>query len=300
MEQNHFVAELENNFFNTLFSIAWKTFKNITLSYLVYMGISLLLLGGIFTSILGVDSLQIFSPEMQQNPELIQEFFKTQSTDLFNSSFIGGVLIMGLISLLVVSWMQYFSYIATSAYIKNDSQNFKDILYQSLNSGIFRMLGAFLLLYLIMIVMFIVAMSTIAISGFIAFLLVIGVSIFLYRFILIIPAYVLGRHSMSDSFALSFQHITWFKALKYFGTTVLAILVLFLFGIILGLFGLILNMIPFVGVAIHYIIQILMGGFFTALGAALFVGLYFRATGELKDIEDNDNDDLIINSLGEE
>lgn len=301
MKNNYIAEELENNFFNSLFSIASKTWVNITISNFVYMLISLLIVGGVFASTLGTEALQVFSPEMQQNPELIQEVMLNQYSNFETSSFIGGMLTSLIVMLLVASWMQYFSYNATTEYLRNGNKNFVSILKQSFDAGLFRMLGVSLLLSIMLVLLSVLVGFSTAISGLLAFLFFIGVYVLFLRLILVIPAFVIGKRSLSESFAFSFAHISWFKALKYFGITLLAFLVLIAFGFIISFFGLFLNMIPYLGVAIQYLIQIITGGFFVALGAALFVGLYFRATGELKSTEEAqpNNDDLTSDALPE-
>ncbi len=300
MKENYFAEELESNFFNTAFRITGNTWINITFSNLVYTLVSVFFVVVLFFGILGDNVFKLFSGDQMQNSQLLQEIAQDNFSNFLTPSFIGSGILFIAIMMLVVSWMQYFSFIATSDYIVKQDRNFMNILMKSLTAGVFRMLGIFIVMYFLFAIMFGIATITVSVSGILAFLLFLAIIVFAYRFILVLPAFVLGKNSISESIQFSFEHVSWGKAFKYFGITILAFLIMMVAGIILSLFGLLLNMIPYAGIAIQYIFQILMGGFFTAFGAAIFIGLYYRATGELKNIDqDNNDDDLIIESLQE-
>jgi hypothetical protein len=295
---SEYQKRFKNDFFSAIFDLTKKTWLKITYAHLIYTGV-FFILGGLITAIalLGVPDLNIFAdvftnPSPEESLLLIE-----QLTDIFlTPEFILFFVIIFLVILVLASWNYYFAFNTIDQEVKGNSYNFGQLLRASFSYGVVKLIGISLLLNIIIYILFIAAIMSVAFSGLLAFLLFLIVCVITMRFILVMPAYVLGNYDLNSSFAFSFYHITWARAFKLFGIGILVMFALVGASLIIGLISGLFALIPFIGVVIQMAIQTLFGAIMMALTVSAVVGLYYRYAPDLT----NTNDTDLIAELGED
>lgn len=298
---NYFQEGFKKEIFNYVFKLTGKTWVKITFSQLI---LTLVML--VFGVIVGLTAYAsgplagLFeNPQTFNNPEEIQNLLSSSAfTEMFTAGFIIIMLIFIFIILFVGSWLYNFAFITADMNVKGKNADFMTILRLSFNGGILKIIGSSILLYLISAIAYAIAFYTASFSSILCFFLVLFVSVFIYKFTLVLPAYVIGGKSLSESFSYSYKHITWLRALKLFGASILAIIILFLIAMIIGLIAMLFAMIPFLGPLIQLAINTVFGGIMMALFVSVMVGLYYRYADNIN-LEEEDNDQLIIDALQE-
>lgn len=275
-----YINLFKTNFFNGVFSLSKKTWLKLLFAYLMYY-FSMLILGGIFAliAVMGSVDLSFFS-ELIGNPNPSPEeslfFIEQFSKMVMAPEFLIPMIILFLILLVMGSWNYYFAFISTDSEVKGENKSFGELLKESFSVNVFKLIGVSLLLNLIVWLMFVIAISSIALSGILAFLLFIVVCVVCMRFALVIPAFIVGNYDFSSSFQFSFYHIDWKRAFKYFGISILAMMVIMGVSLIIGLLSGVFSLIPFLGIIIQMVINIAFSVVMMAIMTSAMVGLYYK------------------------
>ncbi len=290
----------KTDFFSGVLAIFKQTWKKILFSYLIYY-VGMLIIGGVFTMIALMGSLDLsFFSEVIGNPNpspedslfMIQQLSEMLTTPEFLIPFI----LLFIILLIMGSWNYYFAFVTTNSEILGENKSFKELLKQSISIEVFKLIGLSIVLNILVWGIFFIALSSVAISGLLAFILFFVACIACMRFTLVIPAFIIGNYDFSSSFAFSFHHINWKRALKYFGISFLMLLILMGVSLIIGLVAGIFSFIPVVGVVVQTAINIFFGAIMMAVMTAGFVGLFYRyQETNVADIDINESIDSLEN-----
>lgn len=283
---------------NAIFKLTTKTWLKITgahaIQFVVTMVLALIILVPVFASQFNIMDLA----SNMDSPEAIIAFYTDLVESIIsNQKFLIAIAAFAIVLLFVYSWSTYIQLRISDSQIKKDKIDFVAELKQSFNGEILRILAAFVLTYLITIVLFFIVGALAGISGILTFLLFVGAMIVLLRLFLVIPALIVGKKTMGEAFAWSFQQITWIRALKILGIGFLAILILAVVGIIIGLISAIFTFIPFIGQIVQLGINIFLGGFMAALMTATMLAMYYRYAEDIPENQENDKlelDDLLV------
>jgi len=297
---NEYQKRFRSDFFNAVFDLAKKTWLNITYAHLIYTGV-FFVLGGIIAAvaIMEFSDLSVFA-EMFNNPSPEDSLLLIQQlSDIFlTPEFLILFIILFLVVLILASWNYYFAFNTVDAEVKGNQFNFRQLLNYSFSYGVVKLIGITLLLNIIIYIMFAAAIMSIAFSGLLAFLLFLIVCVISLRFILVMPAYVLGNYDLNSSFAFSFYHITWARAIKLFGMGILIMMALIGVSLIISLVSGLLALIPIIGIVLQMAINTFFGAIMMALTVSAIVGLYYRYATDLPSTTTEDND--LIAELGED
>jgi hypothetical protein len=296
---NYFQQKFRADFFTAIFELTKRTWLNITYAHLIYTLIFFVIGGAIAAvGIMLAPDLAVFA-DMFKNPSPEDSILLLQQlSDIFlTPEFITLFIVVFIVVLILASWNYYFAFNAVDNEVKNNSLKFSQLLRASLSYGVVKLIGISLLLNIIIYIMFIAAIMSVAFSGVLAFLLFLVVCVITMRFLLVMPAYVIGNYDLNSSFAYSFYHITWARAFKLFGIGFLVIMALVGASLIVSLLAGLFALIPFIGIVIQMAIQTLFGAIMMALTASTLVGLYYRYAPDLPNLTDNND---LIAELGED
>ncbi len=274
---------------NSIFKLTTKTWLKITGVHAIRTVVTIVLALIIVVPVLASSFNIMDLASNMDNPEAILEFY-TDLVELIMSTpkilwAIAGLII---VLMFVYAWATYIQLKMSDSQVKADNIDFGAELKQSFNGEILRIVGAFLLMYLISIVLFFIVGVVASFSGLLTFILSLGAMIVILRLFLVIPAMVIGKKSIGEAFGWSFQHITWIRAIKILGIGFLAMLLILVVAIIVGLVSAIFALIPILGQIVQLGINIFMVGFMAALMTATMLALYYRYA---EDITENDKDD---------
>ena len=275
-----YINLFKTDFFNGVFSLSKKTWLKLLFAYLMYY-LSMLILGGISATIAIMGSVDLsFFSELIGNPNPSPEeslfFIEQFSAMVMAPEFLIPMIILFLILLVTGTWNYYFAFIATDSEVKGENKTFKELLKESFSVNVFKLIGISLLLNVIIWILFVAAIASAALSGILAFLLFLVVCVVCMRFALVIPAFIVGNYDFSSSFQFSFYHIHWKRALKYFGISILAMLVIMGVSLIIGLISGVFSLIPFLGMIIQMAVNIFFSVIMMAIMTSAMVGLYYR------------------------
>lgn len=287
---NNYINLFKSDFFSGVLAVTKKTWLKVLYAYLMYY-FSMLILGGLFALVAISSSIDLsFFTENLGNPNPSQQetlLFIQQFSDMIATpEFLVPMIILFVILLVMGSWNYYFAFIATNSEVKSENKKFGQLLRQSFSVEIFKLIGISLLLNIIIWLLFIVAILSAGLSPILAFILFLVACVACMRFALVIPAFVVGNYNFSSSFAFSFYHITWKRALKYFGISILAMMILMGVSLIIGLISGVFALIPFLGLIIQTLVNIAFGAIMMAVMTSIMVGLFYRYT----EIPKNQND----------
>ncbi len=277
---NNYINLFRSDFFSGVLAVTKKTWLKVLYAYLMYY-FSMLILGGLFALIAISSSIDLsFFTKNLGNPNPSQQetlLFIQQFSDMIATpEFLVPMIILFVILLVMGSWNYYFAFITTNSEVKAENKNFGQLLRQSFSVEIFKLIGISLLLNIIIWLLFVIAIISAGLSPLLAFILFIVACVACMRFALVIPAFVVGNYNFSSSFAFSFYHITWKRALKYFGISILAMMVLMGVSLIIGLLSGVFALIPFLGIIIQTIVNIAFGAIMMAVITSIMVGLFYR------------------------
>jgi hypothetical protein len=274
----NYINLFKTDFFSGVFAVAKKAWLKITYAYSIYY-ISALLIGGLLAAIalLGVVDADFFEdilddPTPEHSLLLIQQMGDVILTPKFIISFI----IVFVILMILASWNYYFSFITVNSEIKKEEYSFGELLKQSFNIEVFKLVGIILLLNIIVTLIFAVAVLGISMNIFLGLILFLAAFVLIMRFVLVIPAFIVGNYDFNSSFAFSFHHINWSRAFKFFGISILAIMVLIGVSLLIGLVSTIFSLIPFIGPLINIGINVVFGAIMMSVMVAGATGLYYR------------------------
>jgi hypothetical protein len=286
---NQYQKEFRDNFPNAIWVLAKHTFLKIAYSYLIYTGLFIVLGGTIaaiaFTGFVDMDYLM--NLPRNPNPEETLDMLKGLTDIFMTPGFLIVFAVLFILVLILASWNYYFAFITVDTEVKEKEFSFSQLLRLSINYGVVKVIGISLLMNLIMLVLFFAAIMSASISGFLSFVLFIVASITIFRFILVLPAYIIGNKDLNQAFAFSFYHINWLRALKLFGFSILAMLLIFVVALMIGLFSAVLSFIPIIGQLINMLINAALGAAMMTLIVSTVVGLYYRYAEDL--IESNED-----------
>lgn len=273
-------GSFKSGLIDPIFNLTGKTWLKVT-GVSVITNVVLVLVGiALFLMVLG--SSNIFM-QMITNPQSIKDNLYLLQSEMFVPSVILSFILFMLIALVIGAWNMYFSIKITDSQITTNNADFGVLFGKSFNVKVFTLLGVLLLIYLIYIVGVIISFLLATISGWLTFFAGLLLTIAMFRLILVIPAMMVGNHSLSSALEFSVKHIDWIRALKLFGIVILAILALIVIAIVVGLVSMIFLLLPFVGIAIRLLINMILGGFITALMVSALVGLYYHYAEEIVD-----------------
>ena len=176
----------------------------------------------------------------------------------------------------MASWNYYFAFVACNTEIKNQQYSFSVLLKLSINVEVLKLAAIMLLLNIAITFIFSVAILGMAMNIFLGLILFLAACVVSMRFALVIPAFVIGNYDFRSSFAFSFHHINWSRALKYFGISILAMLILIGVSLIIGLISTVFTLIPVIGPIINIGFNIFFGAIMMSLIVSGITGLYYR------------------------
>jgi hypothetical protein len=277
---NSYLNLFKTDFFSGVLAVTKKTWLKITYGYSIYY-MAALMFGGIFAAIalLGAVDADFFS-DILSNPDpehtllLLQQIGDVILTPQFIISFI----IIFIVLMIMASWNYYFAFIAVNSEIKNVKYSFVELLKLSISIEVFKLVGITFLLNIIVSLIFLVAALGISMNIFLGLILFLAAFVFIMRFALVIPAFIVGNYDFNSAFAFSFHHINWSRAFKFFGITILATLVLIGVSLIIGLVSTIFSLIPLIGPFINIGVNIVFGAIMMSVMVSGATGLYYRYT----------------------
>ena len=155
-----------------------------------------------------------------------------------------------------------------------------DLFNRSFHFKLFVLLGMSVLLLAIFYAGILTAIALAPVHGLLTFLGIVAVLVFINKFMLVLPAMIIGNMSFERAFAYSFRHITVGRCFKLFGIELLSLIAFIIIAVIVSLISMIFMFIPVLGQLIYLAIQIALGGFFTSLIIAVMLGLYYRYSSE--------------------
>jgi hypothetical protein len=280
---NIYQEGFRDDIFSSIFKLTSKIWLKITGIYVInsIIGIIMFIPIALF---LFKDNLAVFFTMNKSDPKEIASFYQSLFTD-FSVLLIFGIIIIALIFVLIGSWVNYFSLILSENEIKGGDTSFGEILKKSFNSKVFSIFGCILVIYLFFVVGGFVSAITAMIHPIIVFFTFLIYLILIFKLFLVIPAMILGNKSLMESFAFSFKHITFVRALKLFGISILVMIIIFFIALIFTSLTSIFKDFMIVGIVINYSFNILLGGFMMTLLVAAGSAMYYRYS------EDIDNED---------
>ena len=275
---NNYINLFRTDFFSGVFAVAKKTWLKITYAYSIYY-MSALLIGSLFAvvALLGVVDDDFFGdilgdPTPEHSLLLLQQISDVIVTPKFIISFI----IIFIVLMIIASWNYYFSFITTDSEIKDEKKSFGELLKLSFNVEVLKLVGITLLLNIIVTLIFLVAVLGISMNIFLGLILFLAAFVLIMRFALVIPAFIVGNYDFNSAFAFSFHHINWSRAFKYFGISILAMIVLMGVSLLIGLISTIFSLIPFIGPLINIGINIVFGAITMSIMVSGATGLFYR------------------------
>lgn len=211
------------------------------------------------------------------------------------------VLLAVLVALLIYSWMHYAYLKLNDNEVRTGNRSFANAIMRSFSTGILKLIGLLILVYLItiavMVVFFLLVGLLMQISsvigiliGFIGFFVVL---IFIIRMILAMPALVHGNLSIGQSLSYSFRHITWKRAalLMLMGIAfiivalIVSAIVAYLLSLTIGTKALD-NPVLF---GIQSLVESIVGALTGAFAYASLTALYFRYSNDEGQTDDSEH-----------
>ncbi len=285
---NNYLQGFKQDLFNTIMDLSGKSFLKILIAYTLTSIAMFSIMWLVFTIGLGTNP---FTIETMSDPEALRNFFESMDTSSLGSNFIFTIILYLVIMMILASWSYNFFFIIIDQYIHEGNSLLLNAFNKSLDKSVFRIFYANILLILMFMAGAYIGGSLNSISGFLSFIWVLALFIFLLKFTLAIPAIAAGKLSVSEAFGYSFNNITWGRAIKLFLILIVAGVGLLILGMILGVISLALAAIPSVGTVIQYLIQLIIGGFITSFLVAGTIGLYYRYI-----TEEAEDETVVINS----
>jgi hypothetical protein len=280
---NPIQARLKSEPFAAVFEIAGKTFKPISVAYLLYSIALMAIMVPFFVLILDID-IQSLVRLMEVSDPLQRS---TMAEDLFagfgqsiGTQQVIGIILMTVIMILAASWFYNFCFIAVEGYIRGRNTGLSEILSKSFNVNIIWLtFASVVIVILVMLVSIGIGLLTAA-SGNFGFLVamlgsIIAVAL-LMRFIILLPAIVHGSMSVGEALGYSWSVIGFVRGLKYFGISLVVMIALFVLLFVMGMVQAGLMAIPVIGFVLYILFSLLWGGFMSAWFTAIQSGLYFR------------------------
>lgn len=276
----NYQEKFKQKFIGSTFKLAFTNWFKITLAYFIVF----ILTAGVFLMILS-SIMGGFNPLVWTTAKSGLLGISSIPMGLFTSilQLVSILSISVIISLLIASWYYNFSFVAVSLKVKGIRAGFGKVFIKSFNSGIFKIL----LINLIYFVFTFVVLIAVLYSTRFSFWIIIPVSLLyvflIFKTILVMPSYVIGKKSFAESFKFSFKHVTILRILKILLAVIVVAAVLF--GI-----SLLLSLLPglrpteiyeiIILIATQQLFQIIVYGFLGSLFISGISGLYYRYKGD--------------------
>lgn len=276
----------------SIFKLTGKTWLKITGIYAITSiagYILMFLLGMLFFRNIFFSFFNANTSNPAEITGIIQSLFAS-----LNIMFFVGIALLSLFLLLSMSWVNNFALMLSDSVIKDDNSNFENVFKNSFNKKVFALFGTTLLIYLIFAVGGLLAALTAMIHPAIMILALLIYFILSFKMFLIIPAMVLGNKTVVESFVFSFKHITFIRALKLFGISILVFIVFFLIALVSTLITSVFKEIIVLNMVVSTIINIFLGGIFMALLISSGTGMYFRYAEDIEKDDDFSIDELLV------
>ncbi|NNC83527.1 MAG: hypothetical protein HKN79_08115 [Flavobacteriales bacterium] len=294
-------SRLRSEPFSTVFEIAARTFKPITIGYLLYTLVSLIFILPLLFIVMDIDPavymdmVSISDPIQRQ--QAAQEMISGMNME-FDPMMILSMMVIVCGFLLVGSWFYNLCFIAIEAYIRDRSLSLGELIKKSFNANVFWLVLASLLISLIGFSASILVSLFSAVGGGTAVLLVLVGFVLMgglmMRLMLVFPAIVHGNMSVGSAIAHSWKTIHFARGMKYFGVSILVFISLVVLLFVLGMIQAAMMMIPVVGVVLYILLSLAMGGFMSAWTTAVVSGIYFRHSDSIEDTGRMDLEDHLI------
>lgn len=276
-------ARLKSEPFAAVFEIAGKTFKQISIAYLLYSIAILIMIVPLFVLILDVDMeslirlMEVSDP--LQRSAMAEEIFSGFGQSIGVEQVIGlGVIAVFMI--LAASWFYNFCFISVEGYIRGRQSSLVEFFRMSFNMNIIWLTAAAVFLLILMILISIGIGILAAAAGSLGFIVGVLGSIIamalLMRFIILLPAIVHGNMSVGEALGHSWKVIGFVRALKYFGISLVVMIALFVLLFVMGMVQAGLMAIPVIGFVLYILFSLVWGGFMSAWFTAIQSGIYFR------------------------
>ena len=211
------LEEFKSDILNAIFKVSGKVWLKVTSAYAIQTIILTLLVTFFIIGNLGAN----FSTEIMQDPEALKSFMEEMMSSEIPANLITNLFLLMGVGIILGSWLLNFSLLITDSHIKEGKVDFGKTIGNSFNKNILTIAGTLILIGLIFTGGFVITGMVSGISGILGFLTGMAVCILIFKFILIIPALVLGKKSYGNAVSFSFQHITYTRCLKLFGITIL-------------------------------------------------------------------------------
>ncbi len=270
----------KTKFLSTAFHLTKKTWLNNMLAMLIFIAgfipVYIIMFIVMMYSAFDMIELNTFAETHSQSGNFITDVFI--NNPFFNRNNVIMMLIIYTVIFLLTSWLINLSMLFTKKSIKGEIYSFGNCFKESFNKTIFKILA----LQFITIITYI-ALGAIAFSigyftdcvaaGVILFVILIGL---LFKYILVIPALVIGDMRFAEALKFSFTRISTLKCFKYYGISILCYIMLIIALIILMLAMFPIMLIPILGVLIVLALQIGMYISIHSFGISVLSGLFIR------------------------
>lgn len=289
---NIYQEGFRDDILSSIFKLTSKIWLKITGIYVINSIVGIIIFIPI-ALLLFKDNLTTFFTMNKSNPTEIASFYQSLFED-FSALLIAGIIIIVFILILISSWVNYFSLLLSDREIKGGDTSFDEILKKSFNNRVFSIFGCMLLIYLFFVIGGFVSAITAMIHPIIVFITFLIFLILIFKLFLVIPALILGDKSLIDSFAFSFKHITFVRALKLFGISILVMIIIFFIALIFQALTSIFKDYMIVGIVINYAFNILLGGIMMTLLVAAGSAMYFRYAEDIDNEDEFTLDELLV------
>lgn len=283
---NSIQSNLKSEPFGTVFQMAAKSFKNITIANVLYTIVVMVLILPVFFVVFGMEPqrflelMEISDPIQRQM--VAQELFADQFSGIDPSSF----LILGLVCiviLVIASWFGNLCFISVGATVRNRKLSFGELFQKSFNMNvIWLLLASFVLLIIYSIGIGLLSGLSAFLDNSVLIILIGGFAlmVFLMRFIIVFPAIVNGNMSVGGAMKHSLAKISFLRALKYLGVSILVAIALVVVMALLGMVQAALMLIPVIGFVLYLIVSLGIGGFMNSWMVSILTGIYYRHLDE--------------------
>jgi hypothetical protein len=208
--------------------------------------------------------------------QLIEFFFGT-----FSLSRLLTLALIAILAMIVVSsWVYNFYFKINDLAARKNATSIGDCLKASFDSNIWKILGAALLMMIIAGFLYGLMVGGIFVSGYTVLLTFPLLCLVLAKLILIIPAIVHGKLSITEALGYSWKHITWKRAILLVLLGIVSFIGLGIALVIVVIILAIFSLIPLLGIIIQFAGQIAIGAFVYALIYGTQTGLYFRYSND--------------------
>lgn len=294
---NLYQAGFKGEMMAAIFKLVGKTWMKITGAYAIRAGISMIFMLILFATVFSTLKSEIDIEELSQlsDPQEVLDFYGDILDSVLAIPGIYAILaVLACVMFLLVSWFTNAQYIMCNDQITKGKIQFGDALKRSIGKDVFVILGFFVAMYLLAVLLFFVAGLLGSLHRLLGFLGGVASIMFLFRFILVVPALVVGGKSFSESIAWSISNITWLRSLKILGIGVLAFIILIMASLVIFLFSMIFSFIPVIGQVVQFGVQIAIGGISASILSGAIIGLYYRYSDDIQQETTLDVDDLLV------